>query len=861
MAVVYLAHDLRHERKVALKVLRPEFAAVVGADRFLAEIKTTANLHHPHILPLFDSGEVGGFLFYVMPHVEGESLRERLDRERQLPVDVAVRIATNVAEALDYAHRRGVVHRDIKPGNILLQDDKPVVSDFGIALALGATGTGRLTETGLSLGTPHYMSPEQATGDVNVGPATDIYALGCVLYEMLVGEPPYTGKTPQAILGKIIQGEPASATAVRRAVPANVDAAIRKALEKLPADRFANVSGLIAALRDPGFRFGADVATSAPSMVRLRRIAIAGWAMAALAAAVPVVARLRTTDAPARGVVRFADPFPTGEEPAFRGEAGYALSPDGSMLVYMHIVDQEQVLMVRRWEDFNATPIRDTEGGSDPAVSWDAEELAFVTRDGETPHIRVLGFSGGPVRTLMNGVKPIWGPDGYVYASNDSGTVRAPAAGGPVEIVSRLDLGEEEHVVSDVLPDGRHLLLQVRKSGARDIRELNLRTGRMEPITQGSAPRYASSGHLVYFSDPGTLMAARFDPEKMVLTGPSVPSVDGLVSYSLSNDGKLIYTPESYLGGPTLQLLWVTRDGRATPVDPSWTFSRGPASVAWRVSPDGSMVTLREYVAGESDIWVKHLDTGARSRVTSGAAEDGMPVWVPGSRDITYLSDANGNHDVWTVPADGTAPPELVLDLPEDIASVEWTTDGKALIVTASASDDPRRGVLVFRPGVDSTAAPLMAAGARVRAPTVSRDGRYIAYQSDETGRDEVWVRPFPSVNERRWPVSVDGGRNPKWANNGRELFFEGPDNEMMAVSVSTASDFTSGRPTVLFPSQSGWYGALSGTFYDIAPDDERFLVATTRVAGAGPERPAATARMVLVENFFEELKRLAISP
>ena len=238
MATVYLADDLKHERKVALKVLKPELAAVVGAERFLAEIKTTANLQHPHILPLFDSGEADSFLFYVMPFVEGETLRDRLDREHQLPVHDAVQIATNVAEALDYAHKQGVIHRDIKPDNVLLQSGKPVISDFGIALAVGVAGGGRLTETGLSLGTPQYMSPEQATGDLSVGAASDTYALGCVLYEMLVGEPPYTGSTAQAILGKIIAGEIATATKQRASVPANVDAAIRKALEKLPADRF-----------------------------------------------------------------------------------------------------------------------------------------------------------------------------------------------------------------------------------------------------------------------------------------------------------------------------------------------------------------------------------------------------------------------------------------------------------------------------------------------------------------------------------------------------------------------------------------------------------------------------------------------
>ncbi len=267
MATVYLADDLKHERKVALKVLKPELAAVVGADRFLAEIKTTANLQHPNILPLFDSGEADSFVFYVMPYVEGESLQEKLGREHQLPVDEAIRIATEVADALQAAHEQGVIHRDIKPANILLSRGRPLVADFGIALAVSAAGGTRLTETGLSLGTPHYMSPEQATGDQSVGLATDIYALGCVLYEMLVGEPPFTGSTPQAVLGKIIAGEPESVTGQRRSVPANADAAIAKALEKLPADRFRSVANFAEALANPSFR----VASQQPATRRTVR--------------------------------------------------------------------------------------------------------------------------------------------------------------------------------------------------------------------------------------------------------------------------------------------------------------------------------------------------------------------------------------------------------------------------------------------------------------------------------------------------------------------------------------------------------------------------------------------------------------
>ncbi|MGH7585591.1 MAG: serine/threonine-protein kinase, partial [Gemmatimonadales bacterium] len=252
MATVWLAHDLRHGRQVALKVLRPELGAVIGADRFLAEIRTTAHLQHPHILPLFDSGEADGLLFYVMPLIEGESLRDRLDRETQLPVDVAVRLASEVASALDYAHRHGVIHRDIKPENVLLHDGRALVADFGIALAASRAGGSRMTETGMSLGTPHYMSPEQAMGERELDARSDVYSLGAMAYEMLAGEPPYTGATAQAIVAKVITEKPAPLTTRRDTVPPHVAAAIHRALAKLPADRFGSAAAFAEALNRPG---------------------------------------------------------------------------------------------------------------------------------------------------------------------------------------------------------------------------------------------------------------------------------------------------------------------------------------------------------------------------------------------------------------------------------------------------------------------------------------------------------------------------------------------------------------------------------------------------------------------------------
>ena len=257
MATVYLAEDLKHRRKVAVKVLRPELAAVIGAERFLIEIEVTANLQHPNILPLYDSGVADSFLYYVMPYIEGETLRDKLNREKQLSVEETLEITKSVAGALSFAHERGVIHRDIKPENILLQSGQALVADFGIALAVSQAGGARLTETGLSLGTPHYMSPEQAAGDRELDARSDVYSLACVTYELLTGDPPHVGSTAQAILASVMTEEPRRVTLRRKTVPPHVEAAVHKALEKLPADRFASAHDFAQALADPGFRHGA----------------------------------------------------------------------------------------------------------------------------------------------------------------------------------------------------------------------------------------------------------------------------------------------------------------------------------------------------------------------------------------------------------------------------------------------------------------------------------------------------------------------------------------------------------------------------------------------------------------------------
>src|SRR6188472_3686985 len=342
MATVYLAQDLRHHRQVAIKLMRPELSAVIGAERFLSEIRTTANLQHPHILPLFDSGEVDGVLYYAMPFVEGESLRDRLSREKQLPVPDAVRIATEVASALDYAHRHGVIHRDIKPENILLHDGSALVADFGIALAASKASGARITETGMSLGTPHYMSPEQAMGEREITARSDVYALGAVLYEMLTGEPPFTGNTAQAVVARVLTENPRPLTTQRHTIPRHVEAAVLTALEKLPADRFASAAEFAEALTRPGL---APATTTASTQVvprpaartrsGLQSFIVPGLAVVAGAVLALSAARLfRSSTPPGLRTVRF---LYTGSDSArVRPDIPWpaTISPDGGTLVY-----------------------------------------------------------------------------------------------------------------------------------------------------------------------------------------------------------------------------------------------------------------------------------------------------------------------------------------------------------------------------------------------------------------------------------------------------------------------------------------------------------------------------------------------
>ncbi|HSR41989.1 MAG TPA: protein kinase, partial [Longimicrobiales bacterium] len=528
MATVYLAEDLRHERHVALKVLRPELAAVVGAERFLAEIKTTANLHHPHILPLHDSGEADGFLFYVMPYVEDESLRDRMRREAQLPVDEAVEIAKRVCGALQHAHERGVIHRDIKPANILVQDGEPVVADFGIALAMSAAGGTRLTETGLSVGTPYYMSPEQATGDQEVGPRSDVYSLGCVLHEMLVGDPPYGGSTAQAVLAKIIAGGPVAPTRSRPSIPAHVDAAIRKALERLPADRFADAQVFARALADPAFRYGDEPTPGVTAdSLHWKRLAVGGWGVAALGLAFS--GWLVATRSGPGPVARFPLVLPEEEGLFYTGPANlprFDLLPDGSGLVYVSRMDPRAApnLHSRAFDRLEGRPLPGTRGASTPTVSPDGRRVAFRTFEGG---LGIASLAGGPATLVVeSGVVAgaAWASDDEVYYLTEPGFElrRVAADGGGSESVVELEPTPAEggYGFVDLLPGNDAAIVTAFPADRSDlpayaVHVVDLGTGRSAGSVAGLIGVYAHSGHLLYVTADGVLTGTRLNARSL----------------------------------------------------------------------------------------------------------------------------------------------------------------------------------------------------------------------------------------------------------------------------------------------------------------------------------------------------------
>jgi serine/threonine-protein kinase len=858
MATVYLAQDLRHGRSVALKVLRPELAAVIGADRFLAEIKTTAALQHPHILPLFDSGHADGFLFYVMPLIEGESLRDRLKKEHQLPVDDAVRLAREIGSALDYAHRHGVIHRDIKPENILLHDGAALVADFGIALAVSHAGGSRMTETGLSLGTPGYMSPEQATGERGLDARSDVYSLGCLLYEMLAGEPPHTGPTIQAVIAAVVTKDPERLGLRRRSVPGNVEAAVHKALAKLPADRFATAESFVKALSEPATApsmtaFASTTPMAAPSRRRTLAAAVAMLLLAAVAA----IGWFRPRPNPFMN--RYALAL-TNEEAVSSTALGgrVAISPDGRRIAYVGRGEGTTRLWLKDAAQVRPTALAGTDGGLSPFFSPDGRQLGFV-KDGRT--VRILPLEGGSALTLTdsaNATAAGWGEDGYVYFEVDSGISRIRATGGRAEEVYRFTAAD--HVLGTewpvVLPGARGVLFRRRREGQNvtdfEIMVQPLPKGEAKTLIRGVYARYSPTGHLVVVSSDGKLLLVPFNLRKLELSGPPAALYEGLepgpfaAAVALSQTGTLIYQTASQ--SSSRELDWVSRSGLVMPVDPSW--KPEGAIVSFALSPSGRQIAVELQRNAKSDIWVKQLPAGPFSRITFGDTAFVRPSWMHDGSQVYFLADRGDGGGLPTARrADGIGAATRLSQSRKAFGQLLDSPDGKWLVLRTAVAEVGNGDIFGLHAG-DTTLVPLVTSPAREGTPALSPDGKWLAYSSDESGSFEVYVRPFPNTAAARWQVSTAGGTQPLWSHSGKELFFRNNHGDLVSAEIKTVPNFSVGEQKPLF-SLAPFVFTGPVQVYAVAPDDKSFLMMRETSAGE-------SGTLVVSENWFEELKARA---
>jgi serine/threonine protein kinase len=848
MATVYLARDLKHDRNVALKVLDPELGAVLGAERFLAEIKVTANLQHPNLLPLFDSGAAAGLLFYTMPFVDGESLRARLEREKQLSVEEAVRITTAVAGALDYAHRHGVIHRDLKPENILLADGQPLLADFGIALAVSNAGGSRITQTGLSLGTPQYMSPEQATGDRAIDGRTDIYSLGAILFEMLTGDPPYIGSTAQAVIARVLTEPPRSVRASRNTVPESVDRAVDRALAKLPADRFATAHEFASALRAD-----APVHAAQPRLLNATRrkwTSAVPWIVAVFAVALALGSFARSPSVE-RPVVRSTLLPPPNLEFSEEESVG-AMSPDGTRLAFITLgLHGETQLWIRRLDTLSARAIPGTDGALAPFWSPDGKSIGYFAQSS----FNVADGAGSGVTKqgclLPTPYSGAWGSDGTIVIASDSGIIRTSATGNECSVAIKIGAGvfPPRHVW--LLPDNRHVLF-TSFSSTPAIIVGDIRSGSSKVLAeQVLDATYVAPGILLFgrlFAEgQARVWARRFDANRLTFTGDAVPVTGGVrtagavFAYAASDGPALAYLPGRGDNGEII----TDRSGRVIDtarIDGAWTH-RWARTHLWIAAITATNTLVK-------------FDLERHTQTVVSRTNGESPVWSPADSAIALgkCGSVSGAACglVVTRMADGHDSLLVKITPQESIWPSSWSNDGRYLVYTLTSGFALLGGQTWVYDFATHAATRALGMSNGTLDGAISPGSGWLAYRSNETGTWEVYVRPFQRAGEAI-RVSTAGGRSPVWNVNGRELYFEGPDGYVMVSDVETSSarfTFSPPRRLIMAPAWSRHTFFDIGTSYDVSPDGQRFAF---RMSATGSDETGTA--LVLVQNWRALLK------
>jgi serine/threonine protein kinase len=862
MGEVYKARDTRLDRTVAIKIL-PEHLSDRDnlRERFEREAKTIASLNHPHICTLYDVGREGSTDYLVMEYIEGETLAQRLTRG-SLPLEQVMQYAIEIADALDKAHRKGITHRDLKPGNIMLTKSGTKLLDFGLAkLTQGdkpatpytelPTQKDAITAEGTILGTLQYMAPEQVEGK-EADARTDIFAFGVVVYEMATGKKAFDGRSQASLMAKILETDPPPIATLAPMTPPALDHVVKRCLEKDPDERWQSAKDICEQLRwisDSGPQSGVPV-SALPGQKSKKHLV---WAAAPIAVAIAVIAMaalyLRRTPPPAeKQAVRFTVGPPekgSFSESVVSGNlSSLSVSPDGTKLVFAADVGSSRSqLWIRSLDSPTARGLQGTENATFPFWSPDSRFVAFSAGG----KLKKVAISGGPVETLTE-VQPgfgTWSREGDVlFEADDSRLDRVSESGGNATPVTTLDASRAEtgHFTPQFLPDGKHFLYFAQSSKAENnaiyVASLDSKEKKLL-LNVSSNPVYVSPGYLL-FHRQGTLMAQPFYTDSLQLTGEAVPIVEGVefnpfggvAVFSASENGVLAYRGGG--GAIPLNLIWVNRNGteQAIGAPPhNYTFPR--------ISPDGKRVAAG-IEEGEGQIWLYDISRDALSRLTFEGSSNVDPIWTPDGKRIAFKG--KGNRLFWQA-ADGGGTAEEMTTSKLEVNNIpsSFSPDGQELAFLEGAAI---RNIWIL-PLKDRTPHVFVASPAFESAPSFSPDGRWIVYVSNESGRSEIYVRPYPGPGGK-WQISTEGGTEPVWNPKGRELFYR-DGQKMMAVDYTAQPTFSAGKPRMLF---QGPYTPTprSAADYDVSRDGQRFLMlkATDQAPG----------QITVVLNWTAELKQ-----
>ena len=863
---VYLAEDSRLDRKVALKILPEHLSERADLrERFEREARAVSSLNHPHICTLHDIGEQDGIHFLVMEHLEGESLADRLEKGA-LSLEQTLEYAIQIADALDKAHRQGVVHRDLKPGNIMLVKSGAKLLDFGLAklkateateenLSALPTEQANLTAEGTILGTLQYMAPEQLEGK-ETDSRTDIFAFGAVVYEMATGKRAFEGSSQASLIAAIMGQEPRPMAELQPMTPQLLDQTVKKCLAKDPDERWQTATDLVTSLKwvtEVGTTMDSLPAGASPASWK-RAIP---WSVAGLLGIFALWSLWPSAPTELSISQRLTLNLPSLYIQSSFGRT-MVLSPDGQHLVYAgHTEGTEHHLFRRSMDQFDDVLISETEAARNLFFSPDSKWVGFLsTTDGNLKKVSVMGGSPQPicdVKFTMRGAS--WGPDGNIIfgmVGPKAGLYQVSASGGSPQQLTEADSerDEEDHRWPHILPGGKDVLFTIRVSGPDDsnnrIAVLSLETGEWKTLIQGgNDSQYAPTGHLLFVRSEN-LMAVPFDLASLEVTGDAVPvmgnislSPQGMANLTFSGDGTLIYLPTGQVSNSSL--VWVDRDGRSEPL-----LERQGTIDEPRLSPDEQRITFTMWNEAGRHVWIFDPDRGTTNPLTFDR-QNARGIWTPDGNAIIFASNRSGFFSIYSIPAGGGEAEPLVMR-------------GRNLVVTSLS----RGGEFLFSPGPtlsdiwvsslegDREPQPIRENRFHERSAVFSPDGQWIAFTSDRSRTDEIYVQPYPSEGgiERIEQISNNGGRQPVWSHDGRELFYRS-DDSMMVVPIQMEPTFKAGAPQLLFEGaySDAYYGSTSN--YDITDDGQRFLmVKSSALRGTGD-----TLRVVL--NWFEELTRL----